>query len=165
MNKKRLKGRNIFLFILMIPLIGGLFFSGYRSSAREKSAAQTEVMALNASQKAATAEEWEKFRSQTELRNSDNEALITELNELLEKLKKASDAPVRKRVTNLEEQIKYMKARLEAFEKSQSNWESFERKFNYEMDAIGTELKELTADIENNNETSLVRTGEQTVIQ
>jgi len=39
-----------------------------------------------------------------------------------------------------------MRARLVAYEKSQSNWESFKREFNHDMDEIGQALKDLTVD-------------------
>jgi hypothetical protein len=39
-----------------------------------------------------------------------------------------------------------MKAKLEAYEKIQSNWETFKREFNHDMVAIGDELKDLMVD-------------------
>jgi cell shape-determining protein MreC len=56
------------------------------------------------------------------------------------------DALYAKKIANLEQQNKEMRARLEAYEKSQSNWESFKREFNHDMDAIGQALKDLTVD-------------------
>ena len=51
------------------------------------------------------------------------------------------DAPARKKIANLEQQNKYAKSRLENFEKSPSNWDSFKYGFTNEMDAIESDLK------------------------
>jgi len=105
------------------------------------------MQALNAAEKAATAEEWKTFKSESELKIKDNEILITGLKVKMEKQEEILDALYKKKIANLEEQIKYMKVRLEAFEKGhQSNWESFKRGFNQEMDTIGNALKYLTVD-------------------
>jgi hypothetical protein len=39
-----------------------------------------------------------------------------------------------------------MRGRLVAYDKSQSNWESFKREFNHDMDEIGKSLEDLTVD-------------------
>jgi hypothetical protein len=51
-----------------------------------------------------------------------------------------------KRITTLEQQNKDLRVKLYAYEKSQSNWESFKREFNSDMDAIGEAFKNLTVD-------------------
>jgi len=137
----------IFLVALTIPLMAGIMFTGYRSSTQKQKAAQAKMQAENTAEKAATAEEWKTFKSESELKIKDNEILITELKVKMEKQEEILDALYKKKIANLEEQIKYMKVRLEAFEKShQSNWESFKLGFNQEMDTIGNALKYLTVD-------------------
>jgi hypothetical protein len=44
-----------------------------------------------------------------------------------------------------------MKARLEAYEKIQSNWGTFKREFNNDIVVIGYLLKDLTVDNKINN--------------
>jgi hypothetical protein len=56
------------------------------------------------------------------------------------------DAGNEKKIAILKLQNKDMKARLEAYEKIQSNWETFKREFNHDMITIGDELKALTVD-------------------
>jgi len=160
MNQGHFKGKKFFLLILIIPLIGGLIFTSYRSSARKQEADQAKALSLNAGLEAATTEEWESFRSQSDLRISNIDAGITELTTKTKNQEEKPDAPYGKKISNLEEQIKFMKARLETFGKSQRNWESFKSGFNNEMDVIEEALKELTADIENNKENSKAGTGE-----
>jgi hypothetical protein len=48
-----------------------------------------------------------------------------------------------KKIVNLEEQVRYEKARLAAFEKNPVNWESFKPGFLYEINAIAKTAKEL----------------------
>jgi DNA repair ATPase RecN len=138
--------------------MAGTIFTSCQSSIQKQEAAQAKVrdakQDLNAAQKdakaaaqvVATAEEWKAFRSESELKIRDNEIRITELNVKMKKPGEIFDALYAKKIANLEQQNKDMRARLEAYEKSQSNWESFKREFNHDMDAIGQALKDLTVD-------------------
>jgi len=138
--------------------MAGTIFTGCQSSIQKQEAAQAKVREakqdLNAAQKdanaaaqvVATAEEWKAFRSESELKIKDNEIRITELNVKMKKPGEIFDGLYAKKIANLEQQNKEMRARLEAYEKSQSNWESFKREFNHDMDAIGQALKDLTVD-------------------
>jgi hypothetical protein len=146
----------IFFVALTVPLMAGIIFTGYRSSTQKQKAAQAKMLYANrdliaaqedvneVAQKAATAEEWKTFRCESELRIRDNEIRITELNVKLKKPGEIFDALYEKKIAILELQNKDMKARLEAYEKIQSNWETFRREFNHDMVVIGDELKYLT---------------------
>jgi hypothetical protein len=148
----------IFFVALTIPLMAGIIFTGYWSSTQKQKAAQTKMLyakgdliaaqedANAAIQVVATPEEWKTFRSESELKIRDNEIRITELNVKLKNPGEIFDAPYEKKIALLELQNKDMKARLEAYEKIQSNWETFKREFNHDMVAIGDELKDLTVD-------------------
>ena len=147
------------IFILAVTsLMAGTIFTGCQSSTKKQQAAQDKVQDarqdLNAAkknanevaQKAATAEEWKTFKSESELKIKDNEIRINELTVKMKKPGELFDALYEKKITNLGQQNKDLKARLEAYEKSQTNWESFKREFNHDMDAIGQSLKDLTVD-------------------
>jgi DNA repair ATPase RecN len=148
----------IFILTVTITIMAGTIFTSCQSSIQKQEAAQAKVrdakQDLNAAQKdakaaaqvVATAEEWKAFRSESELKIRDNEIRITELNVKMKKPGEIFDALYAKKIANLEQQNKDMRARLEAYEKSQSNWESFKREFNHDMDAIGQALKDLTVD-------------------
>jgi DNA repair ATPase RecN len=148
----------IFILAVTITIMAGTIFTSCQSSIQKQEAAQAKVrdakQDLNAAQKdanaaaqvVATAEEWKAFRSESELKIKDNEIRITELNVKMKKPGEIFDALYAKKIANLEQQNKDMRARLEAYEKSQSNWESFKREFNHDMDAIGQALKDLTVD-------------------
>jgi hypothetical protein len=148
----------IFFATLTIPLMAGIIFTGYWSSTQKQKAAQTKKVFANldliaaqedanaATQVVATPEEWNTFKSESELKIRDNEIRITELNVKLKNPGEIFDAPYEKKIALLELQNKDMKARLEAYEKIQSNWETFRREFNHDMVVIGDELKYLTVD-------------------
>ena len=46
------------------------------------------------------------------------------------------------RIKALEEQNKDLKARIYTYETNQSDWETFKREFNRDMDALGKALKD-----------------------
>jgi outer membrane murein-binding lipoprotein Lpp len=123
----------IFLVALTIPLMAGIMFTGYQSSTQKKEAVRTKVQDVNqdlnavqkdtnsAVQKVVTAEEWKTFnKSEFELKIKTNEMRITELNIKIRKPAELFDTFYVKKIASLEEENRFLKARLEAYEKSQS---------------------------------------------
>lgn len=110
--------------------------------AREKERVETE--------KAATAEEWKTFRAENEIKIRDLENRIDELKIKLKKPGKALDAHYEKRINELDVKVRDLRAKIDNYEKenTHSNWESFKREFNHDMDEIGKALKDLTVDNE-----------------
>jgi hypothetical protein len=134
----------IFLVALMMPLVVGIQAKG-QDAKQDLNAAQKNTNAV--AQKEQTAEEWKTFnKSDFELKIKANEMRITELNVKMRKPADLFDSFYVKKIASLEKENRFLKARLEAYEKSQSNWESFKREFNHDMDAIGQALKDLTVD-------------------
>jgi hypothetical protein len=128
----------IILAALTIPLMAGIMFPGYQSSTQKKEAAQTKVQDakqdLNAAQKntnakvqkEATAKEWKSFNKRNfELKIRANETQITKLNVKLEKPAELFDAFYVEKIANLEKENRFLKGRLDAYSKSQSNLDSF----------------------------------------
>ncbi|MBK7712629.1 MAG: hypothetical protein IPN67_03600 [Bacteroidales bacterium] len=120
------------LVVLMIPLMAGKV-TDYQSSIQEKVTSQTKVQDsiqdLTAaqkntnivSQKEATAEEWKKFnKSDFEIRIMSNEERISELNERIRKPAEIFDSFYMKKIANLEKENRFLKGRLEAYEKHQT---------------------------------------------
>lgn len=52
-----------------------------------------------------------------------------------------------KKIADLEARNKTLQGRIDDYEKYHSNWESFKREFNHDMEEIGKSIK----DIANNN--------------
>lgn len=150
--------RTIFILSVTITLMAGTIFTSCQSSVQKQDAAQAKVQDarqdLNEAQKdanaigqeLATAEEWATFKSESEVKIRDNEVRITELNVKMKKPGETFDELYAKKIANLELQNKEMRTRLIEYEKSQSNWETFKREFNHDMDELGKALKDLTVD-------------------
>jgi len=111
---------------------------------QDLNAAQKEANEIG--QELATAEEWATFKSESEVKIKENEIRITEITVKMKKPGEIFDELYEKRIADLEQQNKDLRARLIAYEKSQSNWESFKREFNHDMDELGQALKDLTVD-------------------
>ncbi len=141
-------------------LIAGITFTSYRSSNKRQEAARTKLLyakvemnsagkdANSAAQQAKNNDEWMAFKSETEHRIRANEIRISEFNINIRKQAEIIYALNKKKVANLEQQIIYLKARLINYEKGPTNWASFKRGFNYELDAIEKALKDLMIDNE-----------------
>jgi len=139
-------------------LIAGAIFTSCKSPAQKEDAAKAKAeeaqQDLNSAQKdanaeaqkVATAEEWKAFKSESELKIKDNEIRIAELKAKMKKPGKVFDSMYEKKIDNLEQQNRDMRVRMDAYEKSQSDWESFKTEFNHDMDELGKALKDLTVD-------------------
>jgi hypothetical protein len=150
--------KKIISTLAIAMLIAGTIFTGCQSSAGKEEAAQAKVKdakqdlkevqnEANAdAQKAATAEEWKAFKSESEAKIKDHEIRIAELKAKMKKPGKTFDALYEKRIDALEQKNRDLKIRMEAYEKSQSDWESFKREFNHDMDELVQALKDITVD-------------------
>jgi len=97
--------------------------------------------------KAATDQEWKTFKKETNLTINDNEAQITELKLRMKKTGKSIDANYEKNIEILEEKNQDLKIKLDAYKnEANSDWQSFKREFNHDMDGVGKSFKDLTVD-------------------
>jgi len=141
--------KTIISLVVVATLISGAIFTGCGPSTPREDAAKTEVLEANEelkdARKAATAEEWKAFKDESELKIRDNEVRIAELKSKIKKSGKELDALYNKKIDALEQQNKDMKARIDVYEKNnKSDWESFKREFNHDLDKLGKALKDLT---------------------
>ena len=109
----------IFLVALMIPLVVGIQAKG-QDAKQDLNAAQKNTNIVAHQEQ--TAEEWKTFnKSDFELKIKANEMRITELNVKMIKPSALFDPFYGKKIAILEKENRFLKARLEAYEKSQSN--------------------------------------------
>ncbi len=94
--------------------------------------------------KTANEEEWRLFKNETELKIKDTENQIAQLKAKMKSSGRTMDAVYSKQIENLEVKIVNMKERVSSYEKTQSDWESFKREFNHDMDELGKALNDLT---------------------
>jgi hypothetical protein len=97
-------------------------------------------------QRTVTPEEWEVFRMETELKIKENEIKIAGLKAKIMKPGEILDPLRQKRIEELEERNNELKAELRNYNRSNSDWETFKREFNHDMEELGKALKNLTVD-------------------
>jgi Na+-transporting methylmalonyl-CoA/oxaloacetate decarboxylase gamma subunit len=102
---------------------------------------------LVVAKKAATAEEWQTFKDQTDSVISYNDAQIAELKLKMQKTGKSVDAKYQKNIEILEQKNKDLKVKADTYKNdANSDWQSFKREFNHDMDEIGQAFKNVTVD-------------------
>ena len=153
--------KTIITLAVAVTLVAGALFTGCKSPAQKEDAAQDKVADaqedLNAAQKdanaaeikVATTEEWTAFKIESEGKIKDNEIRIAELKAKKNKPGKTFDKLYEERIETLEQKNMEMRARINTYENSQSDWETFKREFNHDMDELGKALKDLTVNNKN----------------
>ena len=91
--------------------------------------------------------EYAAFKADAELKIAANEKRIMELNEILNKPGKLPlDERRKKKISELEEKNSRLKSRIFAYEQDRSDWETFKREFNHDMDGLGKAFEDLGKD-------------------
>lgn len=134
-----------------------LIFTSCQSSAQKSDAADAKVQdakqdlqsaekdAAVAAKKQASAEEWNIFKTDTEMKIKANETVIADLKATMKATGKKLDAQYVASVDALEQKNKDLKNRMDAYgANTQSDWDSFKREFNHDMEALGQAFKDLT---------------------
>ena len=102
---------------------------------------------LVVAKKAATAEEWQNFKDQTDSVIRYNEAQIAELKVRMQKTGKSVDVKYQKNIEILEQKNMQLKVKADTYRNdANSDWQSFKREFNHDMDEIGQAFKDVTVD-------------------
>ena len=141
-------------------LLAGTMLTGCQSSAQKEESARKNLKEakqdLKEAQKdadaealkVAKAEEWVTFKKDAELQIRENDLRIAELRVKVGKPGSKLEVLYHKRIEALEQQNKDLQKRIDDYEKSQSDWESFKTEFNHDMNAIGEALQGLTVNNE-----------------
>jgi hypothetical protein len=131
----------------MTMLLAGTLFTGCESAAqKDETNAEQE---LKEAQRVATAEEWKAFKIETEAKIAKNEIRIGELRVKLNQPGTTFDNSLANRIDNLEQKNKDLRIRLGNYGQNQSNWDSFKREFNHDMDELGKALADFTVNNKN----------------
>jgi chromosome segregation ATPase len=137
-------------------LMSGGIFTGCESFSQKADSADNKVQdakqdlkkaetdAALANQKAAVAEEWRVFKADTDIRIKANESAVVDLKAKMKTSGKKMDDVYSASIDALEQKNKDLQARLDNYEKNQSDWASFKREFNHDMDELGQAFKDLT---------------------
>ena len=153
--------KTIISYAVASTLIAGIIFTGCQSASQKEEAAKEAVQeakeelkdvrddANKEAQKLASAEEWIAFKTESDEKIRNNEIRIAELKVKLKKPGKILDGLYEKRIETLEQRNNDLKIKIENYEKNQSDWESFKREFNHDMDELGQAFKDITVDNKN----------------
>ncbi|HZV70928.1 MAG TPA: hypothetical protein VFG10_15335 [Saprospiraceae bacterium] len=148
----------ILMLVVAISFSGGFMIMSCQSSEKKVEAAKEDVKdakeelsdaqkkANEEAAKAAREEEWRVFKENAKAQIEKNDARIVELRLKLQKPGKALDGMYASRIEALETKNKELKARIDVYEKNQSDWDTFKREFNHDMDELGQALRDFTVD-------------------
>ena len=151
----------ILTLVVATAFLTGAILTGCQSPAQKEASARDNLKeakqdlkdvqkdANAEAQKLANAKEWETFKSDAEITIRNNEIRIADLRVKLNKQGTMLDPMYEKKIETLEQQNRDLKKRIEDYEKSQSDWETFKREFNHDMDELGKALKDITVDNKN----------------
>jgi len=151
--------KSIFTLAFTALMVGGLLV-GCQSSAKKEETAKDNLQkaqedldevqydaAMAAQKKAAIAKEWQTLKNNTQATINENEIRIAELKVKMKKTGKDIDSLYIKKIDQLEQKNKDIKARIETYKNDKnSDWESFKREYNHDMDELGKALKDITID-------------------
>jgi len=142
----------IYSLAIAATLLAGIIFNACQSapSTQEEEAAQAKLdsanLELKAAQNTVTTEELEAFKIESAQKIRNNELIIADFKDRRSTTESKFDALYTEKLNKLEQQNMYMKARIDNYEKTQSNWTFFKRDFNRDMDELGQALKNITVD-------------------
>jgi len=142
--------KSIFTLAAMSLLMTGAIFTSCNSAAQKEENTTTESQDANAEEQVvATAEEWQAFKTDAEAKIKNNEIRIEELTVQMNKPGQVFDDLYKNRIEELELQNRELQNRIDAYDKSHTDWEKFKREFNHDMDELGEALKNITVNNKN----------------
>jgi chromosome segregation ATPase len=138
------------LYTALTALAAGSILTSCESKEKKVEDAQEKVQDAKEDLKDAKRElnaEYPAYRTDTEKRIADNEKRIAELKETINKPgKKPLDDARAKRVDELERKNAELRSRLYGYEQERSDWESFKRELNHDMDELDASIKDVGKD-------------------
>jgi len=95
-------------------------------------------------------EERKEFKDDTNAKNEENNAKIAELKLRIKKTGKEIDKSYQNSIDTMEQKNNDLKAKLDSYKNDvDSDWQSFKREFNHDIDLLGQSLKDFTVNNKN----------------
>lgn len=145
------------IFILaMATFVVGSVSMGCKPNTEKEQAAQESVDSVNVAvtekennldeaKRAATAEEWQAFKDDTNAKIEANNARIADLKLKIKEKGKYIDKAYQQSIDTMEQKNEELKVKLAVYKNDlNSDWKSFKREINHDMDQLGTSLKDFT---------------------
>ena len=140
-----MKMKKLFYSLAVTMLLAaGIVFTSCNTGNRENKT--NENVEEIQQERIATAEEWAEFKSESERKIMENEARIVELKQKMMEPGVGLDSLRQNRIERLEERNNELRVKIRTYEDDKSDWDSFKREFNHDMDEIGDAFEDLTID-------------------
>ena len=141
--------------LAITAFVGSMSFVGCKSNTEEKADAVENVNEANQDLNQVEAEqsaeqvtkandaEWQTFKAESNYTIAANETQIATLRKAMDKPGKTFDKSYAKSIDALEEKNAALKTRIVEYENNQTDWESFKREFNSDVEGIANAFKDL----------------------
>lgn len=154
--------KNSLKYFIAIPFLAGLILTGCQSSEEKVQNARENVTEakqdLNEEKADANAEQqkeaneaaYKSYKMEAETRMDANEAMIADIKTDIRKAGKKMDKVYEQQIDALEMKNKDLRQRLNGYNtNTQSDWNSFKREFDHDMNELGTAMNDLTVNNKN----------------
>ncbi len=132
--------------IVILAILSGTIFTSCKTAAQKESAAKqnvTEAKQDLQETKVDNANEWLKFKAESQAKILDNEKRIADLKVQMNKPGKTFDGLYRTRIEKLEAKNNELKTKLNNYDGNETEWKTFKSDFNRDMNEIGNNIKDL----------------------
>ncbi len=142
--------------IFILAIMSGALFASCKSNSEKKADAVENVVEANKDLNNVTEEintdnvtkendsEWQTFKMEAYKSIANNEIRITELQKAVKKPGNTFDEAYRKSIEILLDKNIALKNKISNYENNQTDWTSFKREFNSDMNELGQAFKDLT---------------------
>lgn len=142
--------KKIFFSLAFSFLIAGVFFTSCNSPEEKLDASQENVEDAQQNldeAKAEYADQYNKFKLESDEKITANEKIIAELKEYSKTKKTETRIAYDKSIADLEARNQAMRVKVGIYkEEGNEKWQSFKLEFNHDMNELGEALKDLTKD-------------------
>jgi ribosome-binding protein aMBF1 (putative translation factor) len=146
--------KTIFMMAVMAIAVTGASLTSCKSAAQKNARAENKVIdakqdlkvakAEVVEQRKVNAEEWNAFKTESEMQIDENEVRIAELKAALNAPGAAQDYEYEKKINILEASNQDLESRMLNYENDQGrDWDTFKREFNNDMNNLGQAFKSL----------------------
>jgi hypothetical protein len=148
--------KKLFFLLAVTAGLSGLAITGCKSNTEKNEEAVENVNDANANlkdvqeeatidaSKKATDAEWQTYKTEMLASINDNEIRIAELKKAFNKPGTTFDANYSKNIDALQKRNLDLKVRIENYENNQTDWESFKREFNSDINGLGKAFDDFT---------------------
>lgn len=132
--------------IVIVAILTGIIFTSCKTAAQKETVAKQNVIEANQDlleTKVDNANEWLKFKTESQVIILDNEQRIDELKVKMNKPGNTFDGLYRTRIEKLEAKNSELNSKLNNYDGNQTEWKTFKSDFNRDMNEIGNNIKDL----------------------